>query len=206
MLRWNSLYFSLCPLSCPVAEHHCWPHALESHSSDISKCWQGPLPAFSFLSWTAPRHKSLSFFSYVRCSRLNIIFVDLRWTHSSSFLSFLNQGAQNWTRYSRCVLIKTEKRGRITSTDLLAVLFFMHSRIPLALLAIRARCWLTENLLSPRTLRHILLSYTSRSARKLYWCMVVIPPQVQDSTLAHVEPHQAPLNPTLQPVQVSLVA
>ena len=36
--------------------------------------------------------------------------------------------------------------------------------------------------------------------------MVVIPPQVQDSTLAHVEPHQAPLNPTLQPVQVSLVA
>ena len=34
--------------------------------------------------------------------------------------------------------------------------------------------------------------------------MVVIIPQVQDSTLALVEPHQVPLCPTLQPVQVSL--
>ena len=33
---------------------------------------------------------------------------------------------------------------------------------------------------------------------------VIIPPQVQDSTLAVVEPHQVPLCPTLQPVQVSL--
>jgi len=32
----------------------------------------------------------------------------------------------------------------------------------------------------------------------------VVPPQVQDPALALVEPHQVPLHPTLQPVQVSL--
>jgi len=32
----------------------------------------------------------------------------------------------------------------------------------------------------------------------------VVPPQVQDPALAFVEPHQVPLCPTFQPVQVSL--
>ena len=43
--------------------------------------------------------------------------------------------------------------GRITSLDLLATLFIMHPRIPLAFLAIGAHCWLMANLLSTRTPR-----------------------------------------------------
>jgi len=43
--------------------------------------------------------------------------------------------------------------GRITSLNLLATLFSMHPRIPLAFLATRSHCRLTANLLSTRTPR-----------------------------------------------------
>ena len=39
-------------------------------------------------------------------------------------------------------------KGRITSLDLLAMLFLVHPGIPLAFLATRAHCWLMANLLA----------------------------------------------------------
>jgi len=54
----------------------------------------------------------------------------------------LNWGAQNWMQYSRWGLTSAEWRGRRTSLTLLALLFLMHPRIPLALVATKAHCWL----------------------------------------------------------------
>jgi len=83
----------------------------------------------------------------------------------------------------------------------------MHPRIPLAFLATRAHYWLMVNLSftrTPRSLSTELLS--SRSAPKPVLVPGVVLPQVQDPALALVELHQVPLCPTLQPVQVSLMA
>jgi len=48
--------------------------------------------------------------------------------------------AQNWAQHSSCGLSKAEQRGRITSLDLLAVLFLAYPRISLAFLVARAHC------------------------------------------------------------------
>ena len=56
---------------------------------------------------------------------------------SSSSLSFLSWGAQNWMQYSRGSLANTEQRGRITSLYMLATFFLML----LIFLAMRAHCW-----------------------------------------------------------------
>jgi len=64
---------------------------------------------------------------------------------------------------------------RITSLDLLAMLFLMHPKIPLAFLATRTHCWFTANLLStgtPRSFFAELLS--SRSVPVLMGA--IIPP------------------------------
>jgi len=51
---------------------------------------------------------SLSLSAYGRYSRPFIIFVALHWTLCSSFQSFLNWAAQNWTQYSKCSLTRAE--------------------------------------------------------------------------------------------------
>lgn len=97
-----------------------------------------------------------------------------------------------------------QSRGGGPSTfDLLATVFLMHFRIPLAFLVIRAHCWLTTKLLSsrkPRSSSAELLS--SRKALSLYWCMALC--QVQDSALAVVEFQEIPLYPSFQPRQTLL--
>ena len=47
---------------------------------------------------------------------------------------------QHWTQHSRCGLTSTEKRGRIRSLVLLAMLFLLQPRMLLALLATRLHC------------------------------------------------------------------
>ncbi|PKU42183.1 neuronal acetylcholine receptor subunit alpha-4 [Limosa lapponica baueri] len=73
----------------------------------------------------------------------------------------------------------------MTSLDLLATLFLMHVRIPLAFLATRAHCCFMVNFLATRTPK-------SLSA------------ELQDPTPILVEFHQVPLSPTFWPVHVSL--
>ena len=110
------------------------------------KVWQ-PIALSLLFPWlNNPRSLSLS--SYGRCSRLPVKSVALHWALSSSSLSFLNWGAENWTEYSGCGLTSAEQRGRIISLDLLAMLFLMHPRTLLAFLATRAHCWLMADLLS----------------------------------------------------------
>nr|XP_054483765.1 uncharacterized protein LOC129117232 [Agelaius phoeniceus]XP_054483773.1 uncharacterized protein LOC129117232 [Agelaius phoeniceus] len=53
---------------------------------------------------------------------------------------------QNWTQHSRCGLTSAEYRARMTSLLLLATLFLIQARMPLAP---RAHCWLMFSRLSP---------------------------------------------------------
>ncbi|KAK4828387.1 hypothetical protein QYF61_026125 [Mycteria americana] len=69
-------------------------------------------------------------------------------------------GAQNRTQYSRCGLTSAEYKGTITSLVLLATLFLIQARMPLAFLATWAHCWLIFRQLSTNTPR-------SFSARQL---------------------------------------
>jgi len=80
-------------------------------------------------------------------------------------------------------------RGGITSLNLLATLFVMHPRMPLAFLASRAHSWLMAKLLFTRTPRSFFseLSYC-RSFPNLFWCMWLFLPI---NILA--KPHQVPL-------------
>ncbi|KFP04029.1 Neuronal acetylcholine receptor subunit alpha-4 [Calypte anna] len=72
---------------------------------------------------------------------------------------FIFPCAQPW-----CGLTSAEYRGRITSLDLLATLFLIHARMPLAFLATWAHCWLMFSFLAiqtPRSLSAWLLSIHS---------------------------------------------
>lgn len=66
------------------------------------------------------------------------------------FCIFYNCGAQNCMQYWRWGCTDAKYR-RITSSDRLAMLSLMHSKIQFAFLAARARSWLTWGLLSTRT-------------------------------------------------------
>ena len=105
-------------------------------------------------------------------------FVALLWTHSRTFTSFLNCGAQNCTQASRWGRTNAEYSGMITSFDRLVMLCLMHPRMRFALLAARAHCWLISSLLStntPRSLSAGLLS--SHSSPNLYLCPVLLHPR-----------------------------
>jgi len=91
-----------------------------------------------------------------------------------------------------------------TSLNLLATLFLMHPRMPLAFLATRAHCWLMVNLSSTRTPRSLSAELLSSRSAPACTGAGVFPPQVQDPALALVQLHQVPLRPTLKPVHVSL--
>ena len=69
----------------------------------------------------------------------------------------------------KCGLTRAEQRERITSFDLLATIFVLHPKIPLAFLATRAHCWLMANLMSTRTCRSFSTELpSSRSSPYLY--------------------------------------
>jgi len=89
------------------------------------------------------------------CRRL-MVFVAHSWTPSGRSLTFLNWGAQNDTLYSRCGLSRAEKRGRITSLDLLVTLFLMH---PSNLIK-RFRSWCSSTAFA---------SVTSYDSKFLHW-------------------------------------
>ncbi|KAK4824615.1 LOW QUALITY PROTEIN: hypothetical protein QYF61_016921 [Mycteria americana] len=73
---------------------------------------------------------SLSCSSSDFCSRPFTSFTALLWTRSSTSMSLL------------CGLTSAKYRGTITSLVLLATLFFIQARMPLAFLATWAHCWL----------------------------------------------------------------
>lgn len=50
---------------------------------------------------------------YERCSSLLIIFAVLCWTHTNKSMACFYSEAQNWAQHLRCVLIFTNKRGRL---------------------------------------------------------------------------------------------
>ena len=106
-------------------------------------------------------HSSLSFFLCGRCSSPFMNSVALCWTLSSTSMSSLCRGAQNWTQYSRGGLTSAEWRGRLTSLDLLATLLLMQPRQLLAAFAARAHCWLMASLLSTRSFSAKLRSIQS---------------------------------------------
>lgn len=54
------------------------------------------------------------------------------WACSRSPMSLWHWGALNWAQHSRYDLARAEQRGRITSLDLLPMLFLMHPRVLLA--------------------------------------------------------------------------
>jgi len=60
---------------------------------------------------------------------------------------------QEGTQYLRCGLTSAEYRGTITSLLLLATLFLIQARMPLAFLATWAHCWLMFSWLSTRSPR-----------------------------------------------------
>ena len=153
----------------------------------------------SRLEWPS----SLSLSSSGTCSSPLIIFADLHWTLSSRSLS-LELGAQHWTQHSRCSLTRAEQRGRITPPGPAGHAPPHVPQDPMGLLAPRAHRWLMGNLLctrAPRSFSAELPSSRSAPACAGAW---VVPPQVQDPTLASAELHQVPPHPTPQPVQVSL--
>lgn len=82
---------------------------------------------------------------------------------------FLYWGAQNWIQYSRWGLIRAEKRGRITSLELLATLLLMHPRMPLAFLVTRAHYWVMDSLSSIRTPRSFSAEHLSSR-----WCPLIL--------------------------------
>ena len=87
-------------------------------------------------------------------------FVALLWTHSRTFTSFLNCGAQNCTQCSRRDRTNAKYNGTVSSVDRLAG-FGAPPDAEVSLSAARARCWLTLSLLpasTPRSLSAGLLS------------------------------------------------
>jgi len=90
----------------------------------------------------------------------------------------------------------------ITSLLLLATLFLIQARIPLALLATWAHCWLMFRRLSTKVLFHW-------AAFQSLFCKPValhgvFATQVQNLALDLVEPHTTGPSPSLQPVQIPL--
>ena len=107
-----------------------------------------------------------------RCSSPLIIFLALLWICSSMSMSFLCWGPQSWTQYSRWGLTRAERRGRITSHDLLAMLLLMQPRIQLAFWAASAHYWLMFSFASANTPKPFLTGLLSiHSFPSLYLCV-----------------------------------
>ena len=74
-------------------------------------------------------------------------------------------------QHSRCGLARAEWRGRITSLDLLPMLFLLQPKIPVAFLATRTYWWCVVSLFCPRTPRSFCAELlSSSSAPSLSWC------------------------------------
>uniref|UniRef100_A0A8C3JB82 Symplekin n=1 Tax=Calidris pygmaea TaxID=425635 RepID=A0A8C3JB82_9CHAR len=132
-LEWNFPWSSLCPLplvlSLGTTEKSPAPSSFNPPFRSLSAFRRSPL---SLLLSRLKSPSSLSLSSSGRCSNPLIIFDALRWTLSSSSLSLLNWGAQNWSQCSNGGLPSAEQRGRMTSLHLLATLCPTQPRIPLA--------------------------------------------------------------------------
>lgn len=105
IVRWNFLCFSCAP--CTVTGHQ-WKETDSNPSTPILKIFLGiykiPLvPLFSRLS----RPCSFSLISWEKCSSL-LLFIALHWTLFGTSLPFMYWGAQTWTQWSTCSLIRDE--------------------------------------------------------------------------------------------------
>jgi len=90
----------------------------------------------------------------------------------------------------------------ITSLFLLATLFLIQARMPLAFLATWAHCWLMFSQLSTNTPRS-WAAFQPLLPRPVALYGVVVT-KVQDLALGLVEPHTAGLSPSIQSVQIPL--
>lgn len=87
--------------------------------------------------------------------------------------------------------------GRSTSLALLAMLWAMHSGLPLAFLATRAHYWLVVNRWSPEPPCPLQSSFPQLTQPQPRLIRAVVAPQILDPTPAFVEPHQIYICPTL---------
>lgn len=101
-----------------------------------------------------------------------VVFVTLHWTFSSSSISPLYWGAQNWIQYCRCDLTSDERRGRIASLDLWTMLLIMQPSMKLTFFATRVHCWLMVSFLTTWTPGVFSAEPLSTwLAPSVYWCM-----------------------------------
>ena len=87
-------------------------------------------------------------------------------------------------------LTRAEQRDRRTSIVLLATLFLMHPRIPLAFLVTRAHCWLMAKVVHQHTQVPLSRAALQQVPPKPVLVHGVVPSQVQDSAPALLELHQ----------------
>lgn len=80
-----------------------------------------------------------------------LILAALHWTCSTSSVTFLFAGAQNWTQYSRYSLRDNEKREIITSLDLLALPLLASLSSLLTFIDAKVRYLFIYRLLATRT-------------------------------------------------------
>ena len=81
-------------------------------------------------------------------------------------MSFLSWGAQKRTQYLRCGLTRAE----YTSLVLLATLFLIQARMPLAFLATWTHCWLMFSRLLTSTPRSFSAGQLSSHSSPSLWC------------------------------------
>lgn len=123
----------------------------------------------SELSLLQDKSRSLSLYSVRQVTQPLTILVGLHWTCPIWSMSFLYQVAQNWPQYSRCHLRSAEKRGMITTLDVLAMLLLIELRMLLALLAAQTHSRLTAEM-HPTWASAVCISARSKqSALLLYW-------------------------------------
>ena len=103
--------------------------------------------------------------------------------------------------YSRCSLTSTEYTGTNNSLLLLAALFLIQARVPLAFLATWAHCWFMFSWLSANSPRSFSSVQPSSHCPKPVVLHRVF---VQDPALGLVEAYTTGLEPPIQPVQIPL--
>lgn len=180
MFKQNSMYFSLCPPSCPFTVYQ--------EKTDF--VFVSPLhQIFIFINSVKPSLLQLSqlllvihmlyFFSRLTCRICFSVSMSL-----VLGIPVLNTALHMWSHQSRV-------EGRITSFDPLSLLFLIQLRITLTFFATVALCWLVFSL-STRTPR----SSSTKPFFSQYWFILF--------ALGFVELYDALLGPFLHPVQITL--
>ena len=144
---------SLKPLLLVLLQQALCPHL---SYRPLFRYWKAAVRSAHSLLFSRLNHpNSLSLSSQESCSIPQIIFVVLLCTRSHKPMSFLCWGLQSWMQDSRWGLTRTKQRGRIPSSDLLAMLLLMQPVVQLAFWAASAHC-------------HLMLSFSFTSTPKSF--------------------------------------